>query len=201
MNRPPPIIAYHTVFGAYGFWLPSDPRGSWSRYVWADRLKPFGPPQPIVASYEPTATDEEVRARMKLELRYPAVRFSGLQARAVARGFAAIIQRLGSVVYATAIMPDHVHLVAARQEMYAESIAGYLKRAASRQLRKEKLHPLASYADGRGRLPSPWEEHGWKVFLHTPEEIELAMEYVNNNPIEAGLPRQRWSWIKRYEPA
>jgi REP element-mobilizing transposase RayT len=196
MNKPPPIIAYHIVFGAYGFWLPNDPRGSWSRYVWANRLKPFGSPAPMIASHEPAIDEDQLRARMKVELHYPGVRFSGLQARAVARGFASIIQRLGLVVYATAIMPDHVHLVAARQEMYAETIAGFLKRAASRQLRKENLHPLAAFPDEKGRLPSPWEEHGWKVFLHTLEEIELAIQYVNNNPLEAGLPPQHWSWIK-----
>ena len=198
MTRRPSIIAYHIVFGAYGFWLPNDPRGSWSRYVWADRLKPFGPPQPIRASHEPSISEEELRARMKLELQYPAVRFTGLQARAVGRGFSAIIGRLGLVVYATAIMPDHVHLVVARQELYAETIAGFLKRAASRRLRQENLHPLAAFADEKGRLPSPWEEHGWKVFLHSLEEIELAMQYVNNNPLEAGLPAQHWRFVKPY---
>jgi REP element-mobilizing transposase RayT len=199
MTKHLPIIAYHIVFGAYGFWLPNDPRGSWSRYVWADRLKPFGTPRPISASREPAVGEEEFRSRMKAELFYPPVRFTGLQARAVARGFSSIIQRVGMVVYAAAIMPDHVHLVVARQEMYAEMIAGFLKRAASRRLRKENLHPLAAFADGKGRLPSPWEEHGWKVFLHTLDEIELAMLYVNNNPLEAGLPAQRWSWIKPVE--
>jgi hypothetical protein len=27
------VLAYHVVFGAYGFWLPNDPRGSWSDFV------------------------------------------------------------------------------------------------------------------------------------------------------------------------
>lgn len=138
---------------------------------------------------------------MKLRLQYPAVRFSGQQARAVARGFADIIHRLRMVFYATAIMPDHVHVVAARQEMYAETIAAHLKRAASRQLRRENLHPFADYPAPRGRLSSPWEAKGWKVFLHTPDEIELAVQYVNDNPVEAGLPRQNWSWIRLYESA
>jgi REP-associated tyrosine transposase len=199
MNNPPPIIAYHIVFGAYGFWLPNDPRGSWSKYVWTKRLQPFGRPEPVRAGYEPTIDDELRRLEMKRQLCYPAVRFSGEQALVVANGFAEIIHRLGLVIYAAAIVPDHVHLVAARQEMHAETIAGYLKRAAARKLRKENVHPLAAYRDSRGRLPSPWVEHGWKVFLHTPEEIELAILYVTNNPLEAGLRAQRWSWIKPYD--
>lgn len=27
------VLAYHVIFGAYGFWLPNDPRGSWSKFV------------------------------------------------------------------------------------------------------------------------------------------------------------------------
>lgn len=37
------VLGYHVCFGAYGFWLPNDPRGSGSSHVWADHLKPFGP--------------------------------------------------------------------------------------------------------------------------------------------------------------
>lgn len=199
MPRKSPIIAYHIVFGAYGFWLPNDPRGSWSKYVWANRLQQFGPPQQR-ARHEPILAEEKLRSVIKEELTYPPVRFSGLQARAVARGFCDIISRLNMVVYATAIMPDHVHLVVARQEMYAETIAGYLKRSASRNLRKEDLHPLREFVDHRGRLPSPWEALGWKVFLHNEDEIEAAIYYVNNNPVEAGLRAQNWWWIQRYAP-
>src|SRR5882757_6425768 len=27
------IIGYHVIFSTYGFWLPNDPRGSWSEFV------------------------------------------------------------------------------------------------------------------------------------------------------------------------
>ncbi len=36
------IHAYHAIFGAYGFWLPNDPRGSWSDFVGAWELLRFG---------------------------------------------------------------------------------------------------------------------------------------------------------------
>lgn len=199
MPTSPPIIAYHIIFGAYGFWLPNDPRGSWSKYVWADRLLPFGKPQPR-ARHEPVADEEFLRNRMKKELAYPPVRFTGHQALAVSRGFGKIIDELQMIVYASAIMPDHVHLVVARQTMFAEDIAGHLKRSASRQPPADGLHPLVQYENDRGRLPCPWEEDGWKVLLHTPDEIELAMYYVNQNPIEADLKPKNWPWIRRYEP-
>jgi hypothetical protein len=36
------ILAYHAVFTTYGFWLPNDPRGSWSNFVRAWELLHFG---------------------------------------------------------------------------------------------------------------------------------------------------------------
>ncbi|HEY5314071.1 MAG TPA: hypothetical protein VIK18_16185 [Pirellulales bacterium] len=37
-------IAYHIIFCAYGFWLPNDPRGSWSTFVGSKLLyRKFGP--------------------------------------------------------------------------------------------------------------------------------------------------------------
>jgi len=37
------IRAYHAIFTAYGFWLPNDPRGSWSDFVGSWELFRFGP--------------------------------------------------------------------------------------------------------------------------------------------------------------
>jgi hypothetical protein len=37
------VLGYHVVFGVYGFWLPNDPRGSWSDFVGAWELFRFGP--------------------------------------------------------------------------------------------------------------------------------------------------------------
>ena len=48
------------------------------------------------------------------------------------------------------------------------------------------------------RLPSPWGEHGWKVFLFDHDEIEHAVQYVRDNPLEAGLPVQAWPWLNEY---
>jgi len=232
-----PVIAYHIIFGAYGFWLPNDPRGSQSRYVFAPRLTLFGPPRPLKADTTLRPADADQLRKMQMELDRPPVRFSAAQTAAIAHGFGDIIGKLGLVFYAAALMPDHMHIVAARQEMYAEDIAGHLKRAGSRRLRKDGLHPFATNAGtgvvagvnpgpqaGRSRkerrvgaavhlgtgvgagvnrasprLPSPWGEHGWKVYLFDLDEIEHAVTYVNDNPTEAGLPRQQWQWVREFE--
>jgi len=229
-----PVIAYHIIFGAYGFWLPNDPRGSQSRYVFAQRLALFGPPTRLREDTTLSPGEAERLRVMQGELQRPPVRFEQPQIDAIADGFGQIISRLRLVFYATAIMPDHVHVVAARQEMYAEDIVGYLKRAGSRQLRNAGVHPFAGLegrrvgaagqtrrvgaqirrvgaqirrvgaavnhagTDAGGRLPSPWGEHGWKVFLFDLDEIEYAVTYVNDNPIEAGLPRQQWPWVREF---
>jgi REP element-mobilizing transposase RayT len=169
-----------------------------SKYVFATRLQPFGPPLPVRENTSVTVADATKLQAMREELQYPPVRFSGQQIEIIARGFEDIIHKLGLVFYAAALMPDHVHVVAARQEIYAETIAGYLKRAASRELRKAATHPLARFAKPDGTLPTPWGEHGWKIFLFDLNEIEHAVEYVNNNPAEAGLPLQPWSWLKPF---
>jgi REP element-mobilizing transposase RayT len=214
-----PVIAYHIIFGAYGFWLPNDPRGSQSRYVFAPRLALFGPPRPLKADTTLSPSDAEQLRAMQFELVRPPVRFDPSQVAAIADGFGEIVGKLELVFYEAAIMPDHVHIVAARQEMYAEDIAGHLKRAGSRRLRKVGLHPFETRRVGEAvnpgghagnsggharkqsppRLPTPWGEHGWKVFLFDLNEIEHAMEYVNANPVEAGFAPQPWPWVKSYE--
>ena len=36
------ILGSHVIFSAYGFWLPNDPRGSWSDFVGSWELFRFG---------------------------------------------------------------------------------------------------------------------------------------------------------------
>lgn len=199
---PPPIIAYHVVFGAYGFWLPNDPRGSWSRRVWSQRLARFGPVKPANTrrSVAGIAHDRRLRLAAKQELAHPPVRFNGRQALCIAAAVAEQAAKYSLPIYAAAFMPDHVHLVTARQSQTAEQWTGYFKRAASRSLLENDLHPFADFRDVTGRLPTVWADGGWKVFLHTPTEIRHAIEYVEHNPTAAGLKGQRWSWLTPYVP-
>ena len=194
------ILAYHAVFAAYGFWLPNDPRGSYSKHVWARDLQPFGPATKVNTrqSLADRPHDDTHRRRAKAHLRYPAVKFDGRQALAVARGMAKVIRQLDIVVHACAIMPDHVHLVVARHGQTIERLIGFFKRAATRRLTKEGRHPLAGYQDTRGRVPSPWANGGWQVFLDSPEKVQSRVVYVERNPVEAGLPSQQWSFVTPY---
>src|ERR1700679_1828107 len=99
------VHAYHVIFGTYGFWLPNDPRGSWSEFVGSWELLRFGcaTTTAVRRSVAYSNHDRALRIEAKKTLKYPPVKFSGVQARAVARGFAQYVERSGIVVLACAI--------------------------------------------------------------------------------------------------
>jgi hypothetical protein len=109
----PMVLAHHLIFTTYGFWLPNDPRGSWSDVVRAWELLKFGPAththSPRSVAQDPH--NQQLRLAAKEALRYPPVSFTGRQALAVAHGFVQAITRSGFVVYACSILPEHVHVV------------------------------------------------------------------------------------------
>src|SRR6201994_756296 len=105
------VLASHIILTAYGFWLPNDPRGSWSDFVRAWELLRFGPATKTTErrSLARDPHDRALRLEAKKFLARPPVVFSGLQARAVGRGFASYVEKSGLMVLACAIMPCHIH--------------------------------------------------------------------------------------------
>src|SRR5260221_11029289 len=83
------VIAYHLIMTTYGFWLPNDPRGSWSDFVRAWELRRFGPVTRVYdqRSYARDPHDARLRLEAKKYLARRPVEFSGEQAQAVARRF------------------------------------------------------------------------------------------------------------------
>src|SRR5687767_13325297 len=122
------VIAYHVIITAHGFWLPNDPRGSWSDFVGAWELFKYGPATKVAThrSLARVPHDRELRLAAKRALKYPAVRFSRVQVASIAQGFARAIADSGYVIHACAIMPDHAHLVPARHERTVERITSHL---------------------------------------------------------------------------
>jgi len=93
-------------------------------------------------------------------------------------------------------MPDHVHVVILNHRASIEEIVGYLKRAGTRALTASDVHPLREYQTGRGRIPTPWVEHGWNRFLNARCEIIDAIDYVERNPVRIWLPKQHWDFVE-----
>jgi REP-associated tyrosine transposase len=192
------IHAYHVIFGAYGFWLPNDPRGSWSEFVGAWELVRFGRATRALERLELTPKQEEQRRQAKESLKYPPVQFSGIQARGIGRGFSNGIARSRFTIWACSILPEHIHLVIARHKYKVEHVANQLKGDATKQLKKERLHPLASHVTADGQIRTPWARGEWKAYLDSEEAIEDAIRYVEENPIKEGKPKQTWTCVRKF---
>ena len=191
------IRAYHAIFTAYGFWLPNDPRGSWSRFVGSWELFRFGPATKT-GTRRSVATkphDRAARDAAKRALKYPPVCFDGHQALSISKGFATAIGEHGYRLFACSILPEHVHVVVARCDRPIERVVTHLKAKATRQLTLDGCHPLASFTGRRGGARTPWAENCWKCFLNDEREIARAVRYVEDNPGKEGKRPQRWSFV------
>jgi len=194
------VLAAHIILTVYGFWLPNDPRGSWSDFVAAWELLRFGKATKI-ATRESVAHvhhDRNLRREAKQALKYPPVLLTGLQARAVARGFARAIDEGAYPVHACSILEDHAHLVVGAHARMYEQIVSHLRSRATSELRAECRHPFAQYEYRDGRVPSFWAEGFWKVYCSDLAHLSNAISYVERNPLREGKPPQTWSFVIPY---
>jgi REP element-mobilizing transposase RayT len=194
------VLGSHVIFGAYGFWLPNDPRGSWSEFVGAWELFRYGAATKTEAtrSVAHRPHDQRIRLAAKVALKRSAVKFTGLQAVAVGQGFARYVQRSGLTIWACAIMPDHVHLVLARHRLDVEQVVIQLKGEASACLQAEGIHPFGNVESEDNRIPKCFARGQWKVFLDSEDNIRRAIRYVELNPIREGKKAQHWEFVTPY---
>ena len=192
------ILSVHLCWGTYGFWLPNDPRGSGSKEVWAPELRPFGPATFVedrAKSRGRVLHDRRLRLEAKKHLQRPAVLFIGLQARAVARGFAELLKEIDIRCHACTVLPDHVHLVVGPSEIPAHVLTIRLKQHATRQLKDEGIHPFQHLLDEDGEVPKCWQRGGWKVYLFDEARVRQTIRYVEDNPLKEGKPKQNWNFV------
>ncbi len=189
-----PIIAHHIVFCTYGFWLPNDPRGSWSEHVFSVALQPFGDATKVNTKHSRAHDSHDHRKRIdaKKRLMFSPMRFNGQQALAVAHAFEDVVAGIQLPVYACSIMPDHVHLVFQRHERDTAMIVRHLRGKATMMLNERNLHPFENQH-------TPWAKGFWDVFLHDENEIRRAIHYVNQNPVKDGFKPQHWRFITPYQ--
>src|SRR5258708_31824557 len=100
------VLGHHIIFTAYGFWLPNDPRGSWSDFVASWDLFRYG---------EATKTDErrsvahkphdrKLREEAKAALKYPPVMFDNVQIQTIGDGISESARKGDLTVWACAIL-------------------------------------------------------------------------------------------------
>jgi len=196
------VLGYHVIFGAYGFWLPNDPRGSWSDYVGAWELLRFGLATKTTEtrSLANQQHDFNMRQAAKQHLKHPAVQFTGLQAQAVGQGFANYVRSSGLQIWACAILPDHVHLVVGRFRLKIEKVVIQLKGEATQELVNRNLHPFGDKQLPNTRPPKCFARGQWAPFLDSNEDVERAIQYVEQNPRKEGKPRQIWKFVTPFNP-
>lgn len=186
------ILAYHVVLGMYGFWLPNDPRGSWSSFVGSWDLFRFGRATKVETrrSVANAPHDRELRQRAKSALKHPPVRLTGEQARAVALGFAKASEESAYPIHACVVLPAHAHLVVGQTERRIGKVIGHCKARATQRLRADGL-----WSDESRPV---WGRRYWKVFLNTVQDVDRAVRYVEQNPVREGKPLQRWSFVRPF---
>jgi REP element-mobilizing transposase RayT len=195
------VLGYHVIITTYGFWLPNDPRGSWSDFVRSWELSRFGPATKVTTRRSVAAAphDRSLRAAAKSALQYPEIQLTGIQAREVGCAIGDYANKTGLVVWACSVLPEHIHLVLRRYRFKIEQAVNLLKGAATARLDEQALHPLRRYRRSDGRLPPMWTRREWKVYLDDPADIRRAIRYVEENPAKEGKRQQFWSFVSPYE--
>lgn len=198
---PDDVIAFHVILGVYGFWLPNDPRGSKSHFVWADNLKQFGDATYVETNNSVAATkhDSNFRKRAKRALIYPAVQLNGHQANAIGDGFNDAVKKCDIHIVACSILPEHTHLVLMRSAKSIEWTVAQLKRRSGWKLRESGLHPMEQHRTPDGRVHSVWGREFWVVYITEQNHLEAALRYVENNPLKEGKKRQNWSFVRCFD--
>jgi len=186
------VLGFHVIVSNYGFWLPNDPRGSWSEWIGKWELLRFGKATKVEThrSVAHVKHDRTLRMEAKKALAYPEVHLTGRQAVAVAHGFDLARKESAYVIHACAILPEHSHLIIGAAERSIGRIVGHLKGRATQAMIEEGVWP-------KDERPV-WGRNCWKVFLFSEEDMRRASDYVERNPEKEGKRRQRWSFVVPY---
>jgi len=198
------ILGYHVIIGTYGFWLPNDPRGSWSSFVGSWELLRFGKATTVNVRQSVARSEHDWfdRMRAKQVLKYPPVIFNGYQAKAVALAFGEYAASIQLPIWSFAVMPEHLHMVVGRvSSKDIETVVNQMKGTATRNLDAAAIHPHQAQRTKSGRLPKMFARSSWNVFLDSAADIERAIRYVRDNPLRENRPAQQWSFITPFNPS
>lgn len=187
----PTVAGFHLVWTAYGWWLPNDPRGSSSHEIRIERIAELGTLHDGRKAIQPPGREvwqfyEQARDVLQHEL----LSFDAGDLAVVAESFRETMSREKYTCYACAIMPDHVHALIRKHKHHGEQMIESLQVASREALKAAKRrsaeHPV-------------WGGPGWKRFLYTADDLRRIVRYVEENPRRAGLPPQRWEFVKDYD--
>ena len=187
----PLVIAHHLIWCGYGWWLPTDLRGSTSYFLYSDLLRDLGEIHPGRKHIQPARAEllQEFEFA-STHLKHKMIEFGCEAVNVIAGAFRLAINEMRYTCYACAIMPDHVHLLIRKHRDSAEEMIFALQEASRLRLRTSGLvpehHPV-------------WGGPGWKVFLDHPSEVHRTIGYIEENPLKMRRPRQAWDFVIPYD--
>ncbi|OQB82450.1 MAG: hypothetical protein BWX88_04002 [Planctomycetes bacterium ADurb.Bin126] len=197
MDRPPPVLAYHLIWTAYGWWLPNDPRGSMSRTIRNDIIVELGELHYGRKKVQPNSRElKGFFHRAREVMKFALLEFSEAEIVALGGAVRDCVSKNRYTCYACAIMPDHVHVLIRRHRDRAEEMVGHLQDATRLLIQRDH----AGRWCGSSQEAHPvWGGPGWKVFLDHPDDIRRTIRYIESNPVKIRRPVQRWEFVAPYD--
>jgi hypothetical protein len=149
------VLAYHVIVSAYGFWLPNDPRGSWSESIRKWELFRYGPATKVDTreSVAHVPHNRALREAAKEALDYPPVKFTSDQIHVIAQGFRNYADKSGITFWAASILDEHLHVVYMRHRYKSEQVNNLVKGELAKALMDAGQHPFAAEVAPGDRPP------------------------------------------------
>src|SRR5690348_1197813 len=137
------IAGHHLVGAAYGWWLPNDPRGSWSEEIRVERIEDLGelhhgrkrvqPPGWVLREFYSQARDR---------LRHELLTFTPADTLIIAEAFRRVLEERQYTCYACAIMPDHLHCLIRRHTDHGQAMIEHFQEASRQALIEAGQRPV-----------------------------------------------------------
>ena len=155
------------------------------------KFEPLGPIHKGRKRIQPPREDlKDFYARANPLLKHKAVWFGSPERNALGAAIGAVANRFGYVVWACAVLTNHLHVVmlAHRDDATTawDAIAGATREATLTFPGVEADHPV-------------WSDRREKIFLYSDADAWRSVWYVEANPSEANLPLQQWTFVQRYD--
>ena len=186
------VAGYHLLWTVYGYWLPNDPRGSTSREIRVEPIKPLGDIHFGRKKVQPSSGEiKAFKAVAQDSLKHPLLTLDDDDVTQIGKVIGQVIGAKKYVCHAGAVMPDHIHLLIRRHRDRAEDMIQHFQEWTRSALidsgKRAPTHPV-------------WTKGpGWKGFLNTTRDIERTIKYIRQNPEKIGRVEQNWDFVTAYD--
>lgn len=185
------IIGLHHIVHGYGFWGVNDIRGSGSYEVREEKFEDLGPIHQGRKRVQPSR--EALRAYSKQvqeRLKFPLLWFDARTRIFIANAVRDVCKSRGYTLWALAVMRNHLHALTRvhrdKHDVQWGAIADGTREAARALGVCDADHPV-------------WSLRPYTTFCDTPEGVKGRVKYIEDNPENAGLPRQCYDFVKPYD--